>query len=1003
MPFKLPIYLLLILFNCSSTASIEDITPEQRAEQQRLAQLSRTPVYHGNQLQEENAQIEELIRTMTIDEKIGQLFWMAAFTNKGRGEINSVKKMIRDYHIGGVTWFRDTKKATSPTTQLHYTNELQESANYPLIISIDGEWGLNMRLDSTVRFPRQLTLGAIENNQTIEEFGEEIGRQMKRMGIHVNFAPVVDVNNNPNNPVINDRSFGEDIYNVANKGAAYARGMHNAGILATAKHFPGHGDTDTDSHHDLPVIPHDRSRIDSLELYPFRQLIQNRIGLVMVAHLNIPALDSTVNQPTTLSSKVVNDLLQNELGFDGLIVTDALNMQGVAKYYPSGQAEVEALKAGNDILLYSANIPTAITAIKRAVNNGEITEERINKSIRKILYAKRWLGILEKAETIPTKDLVADLNQAKVRLLNQRIHEEAVTLVKNNQQHLPFRDMSSYRIATVSINNGQQSEMQLALSPYAKMDHFTIASNATEAQYNALTAKLQSYNTVIVGLHNKSRYKSRSFGIPWTAQNFITNINSQKNLILTVYGNPYSIEYFQNITTLICAYNNSKEAQKAVAQAMFGAIPFRGQLPVGVSTIPQGTGIFTQGDQRLKYTVPEELGFTAADFYQVDSIALDAIKMGATPGCAVLIAKDNKVIYNKAYGYHTYKKKQRNQPSDIYDLASITKIAASMPAIMHAYEQGFISMNQRLAELNPSLEQSNKNYMTVGEVLNHTSGLKSWIPFYRSTLSKQGHLNGQYRSRPAPGYVQVANNIFINERYEVDSMLYRIKAADNNRRGRYVYSDLGYYYFKDYIERIYNKPFEQHLDELFYNKMGFPSLTYNPLQKFPASKIVPSEIDDYYRNQEIRGYVHDMGAAMQGGVGGHAGLFGSTNDLAIYMQMLLNKGSYGGVQYFQPTTINYFTKRFNNNSRKALGFDKPELDKNKIGPTCHYVSADSFGHTGFTGTYAWADPYNDIVFIFLANRTYPKQNNRKLISQNIRTKMQEVVWRTLDPTCKPLY
>ena len=1001
MYLKLSLFLLLLLFNCSSTLNVEDILAKRTKANDENKELLNTPIYNGNRLlEEEDEEIENHLAQMTIDEKIGQLFWVPVFSNKGSAEIERAKKLIQTYHIGGITWFRDVNKSSSPTLQLQYTNQLQQASKYPLVVSIDGEWGLNMRLDSTVAFPRQLTLGAIGDNNKIEEFGEEVGYHMKRLGIHVNFAPVVDVNNNPNNPVINDRSFGEDIYNVANKGLAYMRGMHNAGILCSAKHFPGHGDTSTDSHHDLPVIAHDKNRLDSLELYPFKQLIQNRIGLVMVAHLNMPAFDNRPNRPTTLSKAVVTDLLQTQLGYDGLVITDALNMQGVAKYFPSGKAEVEALKAGHDILLYTADVPPAVAAIKNALNSGEITEDRINKSVRKILYAKQWLGILDTAPQPSTSNVVADVTRSEAQLLNQQLHEEAVTLVRNQMQ-LPFGVLSGKRFATVAIKNGGQSEFQSQLGKFATMQHFSISPSASQSEYNALYAKLANYNSVFVGLFNGSRYARKQFGISSASRTFIQQLQNDNKLSLSVFGNPYSIEYFTNVQTLSVGYDDSVEAQRAMAQALFGAIPFKGSLPVGVSGSPQGTGLLTQGNLRIKYTIPEELGFHASDFYQVDSIALDAIKTGATPGCEVLIAKNGKVVYNKAYGYHTYKKKQPNAIGDIYDLASITKIAASMPAIMQAYEQGFISTNQRLADLEPLLSSSNKNYMQVGEILNHTSGLKSWIPFYKSTLTDNGDLNFLYKRSPASGYVQVANNVYIKETYEVDSMLYRIKEAPNNQRGRYVYSDLGYYFFKHYLETLHQKPFEDLLDEQFYNKVGFPSLTYNPLQKFSVSQVVPTEEDDYFRKQRLQGYVHDMGAAMQGGVGGHAGLFGSTNDLAMYMQLLLNKGSYGGVQYFKPETIEYFTRRFNSNSRKALGFDKPELDPNKIGPTCYYVSADSFGHTGFTGTFVWADPYNDILFVFLANRTYPTMNNRKLISNDVRSKMQEVVWRTLDPTCKP--
>lgn len=984
----------LFLFNCSATPKNSDYSSEIKEDI-----YENSPIYTQK---EDSSIIDQQLSQMTLDEKIGQLFWMAAFCNKGEAEINRVKSLVKNEYVGGVTWFRDTKRKTSPTLQLKYTNQIQNVAKYPVIFSIDGEWGLNMRLDSTVQFPRQLALGAINNQYTIEEFGEEVGRQMKRMGIHVNFAPVIDVNNNPNNPVINDRSFGENKHNVVAKGIAYMQGMHKAGILATAKHFPGHGDTDTDSHLALPVLHHDRYRLETVEMYPFQQLIQNRIGAVMVAHLNVPSLDATPNRPTTLSKYVVTDLLQGQYGFDGLVITDALNMQGIAKYYGSGRAEVEALKAGNDILLYSQNVKTGINAVKKAVQSGELTEERINKSLRKILAAKRWLGILQKAQNISTQHVVADLTQQKVKNLNQKLHNEAITLVQNAKQ-LPFSDMSNVSIATVGIDNGRATVFQKSLAPYAEMQHFSISSTATSAQFAALHQKLKQFNTVLVGLNTKSRYKRKNFGITAAQKAFIQQLNQEGKLVLSVFGNPYSLENFTNIQTLICGYNTSAEAQKAVAEGIFGAVGFQGTLPVGVTGFPEGSGHFTQGNLRLQYSSLEQFGLKKNALHAVDSLAKAAIRMRATPGCQILIAKDNQVIYRKSFGYFTYNKKRKVKNTDLYDIASITKIAGSMPLVMQSYEQGFLGMQTKIVDMEPALRGGNKDGMKLGEVLNHTSGLRSWVPFYKKTLTKKGNLNAMYSTTPKNGYQQVAKSIYLPKTYEIDSMMYHIRESENNDYGRYVYSDLGYYIIKNYMERTYGEPFEELLNKQFIQKMGFPSMTYNPLNRFPISRIVPSENDTYYRKQVVRGYVHDMGAAMQGGVGGHAGLFATTNDLAMYMQLLLNKGSYGGVQYFQPETIQYFTKRYNYNSRKALGFDKPELDPDRSSPTCYYVSADSFGHTGFTGTYAWADPQNNIIFIFLSNRTYPSMKNRKLIKENIRTKMQEVIWKALDPTCKPLY
>ncbi len=986
------------MFQCAGAASID-------ADNEESIDLSYTPVYVTDEREgskqvtdgtsSAEMDIERKLASMTLEEKIGQLLMIAVYSNKGNAEVQAAKRLIKDHHLGGIMFLRDTKKTSSPTRQLQITNELQRASRTPLMVAIDGEWGLSMRLDSTVAFPRQLTLGAHNDNHLIQEMGKEIGRQCKRLGIHINFAPVVDVNNNPNNPVINDRSFGENMFNVADKGMAYMRGLHEAGVLACAKHFPGHGDTDTDSHYALPQINHSRRRLDSLELFPFKRLIEARLGTMMVAHLNIPSLDPSPGKPSVVSKPIVTDLLRRDLRFDGLVFTDALNMKGATNYSPSGKLEVEALKAGNDVLLFPLRVSTAIEGIKQALNNGEITEARIDESVRRILAAKRWMGILEKPFYPGTSFVHEDLNRPATKYLAQRLYEKSITVVKNDNNLLPLRDLRNYRIATVGIDNGKRTPFQTALDDYAPMTHFSISGNATDAEFNQLLSKLKGYNLVLVGLVNSSRYPSRNFGVTMPIKSFLRMSALQSNTVVSVFGNPYSLAHFADYKYLICGYDRATEAQRAAAQVIFGALQANGKLPVAASYLPQGSGIpLLTGNLRLKHTNPNEIGLDQANFYKVDSVANAAIRIGATPGCQILITKDNKVIYHKSFGYHTQNKRRKVRNSDIYDLASITKITASVPSIMKAYEEGKIGLNDRLSRLLPEAANTNKAFMTPAEILTHTSGLRSWIPFYKKTIDKNKRLNSNYSRSYSNTYsYKIANNMYIKPSYEKDSMRAYIYAEDNNARGRYVYSDLGYYLFKEILERKYSSPLENLVQDNFYKPLGLKTLMYNPLDKFPADQIVPSEKDNYWRNQTVHGYVHDMGAAMQGGVGGHAGIFGNASDLAVYMQMFLNKGTYGGVQFFRPETVKRFTRKQNSKSRRALGFDKPELDTRKIGPTSEYAPASSFGHTGFTGTYAWADPDNNLILIFLSNRTYPTASNKRLITQNIRPKVQAEVYK----------
>ncbi len=1001
--------LIPLLFECTGTAGlVDEPVASKKAEAEVI--LNR-PIFEEIeapkkkkkkrkapiQVSEESIlAVEDKLAGMTIEEKIGQLIMPAVYTNEGSAEIKKAERWVKDYNIGGIMYLRNSKKSSSPAAQARITNQLQAAADIPLLVSIDAEWGLDMRLDSTIQFPRQLTLGAIQDNELIYQMGKEIGRQCKRMGIHMNFAPVVDVNNNPNNPVINDRSFGENMYNVAEKGVAYMRGLHDAGVLATAKHFPGHGDTDKDSHKTLPVINHDRNRLDSLELYPFRRMIESRLGGMMIAHLAMPRLEPEPTRPSTLSTNVVTNILRNELRYDGLIITDAMNMQGVTKYYPPGIAEVEALKAGNDILLLPRDVSMAFTSIKDAVQNGEITEARLDQSVRKILFAKRWLGILDTVATVNPSWLTVDLTKSEVRLLNQRLHEKSITLVKNDRSVLPLTNLKELKIASIGIDDGELTPFQIALDPYAPIQHFSVNVQASELEFNKLKNDLKDFDLVLVGLVNPSRFKAREFGITLAMKAFFRQLNEENKLVLSVFGNPYSLGSFTDQSTLICGYDRVPEAQKATAEAIFGVIPFQGKIPVGAGYLPHTYGNVTVGGTRLKYSEPYELGLEDYDFYKIDSIAQAAIQKRAAPGCQILIAKDNKVIYNKAFGYHTYSKRKKVKTTDLYDLASITKIAATVPSLMYAYDRGMIHPNDELQKHLFITKGSNKARMKVGEVLNHTAGMKSWIPFYIRTLEEDGKLKDLYTTKKDNSHtIEITNKIYLQNDYPRDSMLLRILEADNNTRGRYVYSDLGYYLFKEFVEEKFNQPLDQFANSNFFRPLGMSTMTYNPSKTFSKRRIVPTEKDDYWRNELVHGYVHDMGAAMQNGIGGHAGLFANANDLAIYMQMLLNEGTYGGVKFFEPSTVKYFTRKYNNNSRRALGFDKPELDQNKIGPTCDAAPASSFGHSGFTGTYTWADPENDLIYIFLSNRVHPTSSNKKLITEGVRTEIQAAIYETL--------
>ena len=943
--------------------------------------------------------VEMQMKKMSPEERIGQLFMIATYSNKDEGHKQFTANLVKKHNIGGVIFMQGTA-----LKQAQMTNYYQAVAKVPLMVSLDAEWGLNMRLKDTPRFPRQLTLGAIQDNRLIYEMGKEIARQSKRIGTHVNFAPVVDINNNPNNPVINDRSFGEDKYNVTAKGLAYMQGMEMGGIIACAKHFPGHGDTDTDSHHALPIIKHDIDRLLNIELHPFKEMAQRGIGGMMVAHLSVPALDSTPisngeigsntpTMPTTLSKRVVTDLLKDQFGYTGLVFTDALNMQGVAKYFPPGIVDVKALLAGNDVLLFSQDVGKGIEEIKKAIKRGEISQEEIDSRVRKILKAKYRVG-LHTPTSIPLSGIQQDLSMPHIELLQQHLYENALTLAQNNRRLVPFNELDKKRFASLSIGTSTLSKFQETLGKYAPIAHHTLKKSDTDAAFNAKFDALKNHDPVIISIHQMNSSARKNFGINAKTLKLIERLEQVTNVVLTVFGNPYSLRNFNTTPTVLMAYEENKMTQELSAQLLFGAIAAKGKLPVTASpSYIYGQGLTTSGGIRLKYTIPEDVGINREDLQQIDYIAQGAVRNGDTPGCQVLVVKSGKVIYQKSFGYHTYKRRTSVKNTDLYDLASITKVAATIPALMDLEERGQMNLYSTLGTNFPELQYSNKSKLLLKDILIHESGLRAWIPFYEETIPIRSKV---YRTQSDEQYsIQIAKNMYMDKSY-VDKIFSTINDSDLPTVGKYKYSDLGYFYFKKFIENKTGKPMNEYVSERFYKPLGLSTMGYLPTQKFSTYSIVPSEYDGKWRRQNVHGHVHDMGAAMLGGVGGHAGLFSNANDLAILMQMMLNNGWYGGEHYLNAGTIKKFTSYQKSGNRRGIGFDKPEPDSKKRANTTRKASGETFGHTGFTGTCAWADPQHDLVYIFLSNRTFPNMNNFKLVKSKVRKRIHEVIYDAIE-------
>lgn len=929
--------------------------------------------------------VDSVFNSLSYEEKIGQLFMVAAYSNRDTAHMQEISRLIREAHIGGLIFFQG-----GPVRQAVQTNYYQSISKVPLLISIDAEWGLAMRLDSTIRYPRQMALGAIKDNNLIYEFGQEMARQCKRMGIHVNLAPVIDVNNNPRNPVINDRSFGEDKYNVTAKGIAYMGGMQDGGILANAKHFPGHGNTDKDSHKTLPLVTRTASEMDTLELYPFKELMKRGLSSVMVAHLYIPAYDTTANTASTLSKNVVTGLLKEKLQFEGLIFTDALNMKGVSSYYSPGHLDVKALIAGNDVLLFSEDVPTAILEIKKAVDSGAISLADIESSVRKILTAKFLVG-LNRYQPVDLNNLYEDLNNEKARLLNQKLTEHSLTLLRNKNYMIPFTELERRSFAAVSIGAGLNNEFLNMLENYAPVAPFSIQKDASLADFDLLESQLNNYSTIIIGLHDLSRSGLRNYGITQQAQSFIHKISQDHQVVLVVFGNPYSLSNFDEIEPLLMAYEDNEHSRSMAAQLLFGGVQAQGTLPVSSSDVYEaGDGFITGPPIRVKYTFPEEAGINSKDLKKIDSIALQAIKAGATPGCQVWVAKDGKVIYNKSFGNHTWNDSLEVKNSDLYDLASVTKVASTLLGIMRLHEEGRIDLSKKVSLYAGITRKSNKKNLVMADILAHRAGLKPFIPFWKNSLNGSNYSRDSSAAYP----IRVADNMYLKAGYS--SILWNeLLNSDLNQKGKYVYSDLGFYLMKEVVEEQYHMRLDEYVTKNFYNPLGLSTMGYLPRNRFPLTRLIPTEQDKEFRKQLVHGDVHDQGAAMLGGLAGHAGLFSNANDLGILMQMLMNKGQYGGKTFFTPATVSRFTAIAFPGNRRGLGFDKPEPDPFKSGPTSSSASLQTFGHTGFTGTSAWADPQSGLVYVFLSNRIHPSAENRKLIDMNVRTDIQQVLYNAI--------
>lgn len=951
----------------------------------------------GNVADKANAWADSVLKTLSQDERIAQLMVVRLSsidlkTKQVTFFDQQVANLIKQYNIGGICLFQG-----GPAKQAGLLNALQQTAKTPVLVCMDAEWGVGMRiLDSVLPLPKQMMLGAMTNEHLVYKYGQVVAAQCKRMGIHLNYAPVVDVNNNPDNPVINDRSFGEDKYKVSRYGIQYMKGMQDMGVMACAKHFPGHGDVAVDSHFDLPVINKTLEQLDSLELYPFRQVFNAGITSAMIAHLYIPSIDNRPNRASSLSKANIDSLLRKGLHFDGLTFTDALEMQGVKKFFPNGDASVESLIAGNDMLCLPDDVPASIAKVKAAIAANRLSWSDIDMHCKKVLLAKYNYGIT-KFQPINPDNIAADLN-SQVPAMTRMVAENAITLLtKNDATFFPLKKTDSsknivYLAVGVNTDNAFTSRMR---KDFDADVFFFDYSRKDDSSITNLIKNISAYKKVVIGVHAMARTSVTNFGLSSQSITLINSIQQQLNAITFIFGNPYAVKNFCNSNNLVVCYEDNNIIQNTAADMLEGLLPYKGVLPVSVcETFKSGSGITAVNPSLLN----GRSAFEATASVPIDSIITDAIKKKAMPGCVVLVAKDGRIAFEKSYGYYGYDSIQPVAQNAVYDIASITKICATTIAIMKLYDEGRIDLKKKLGDYLSWVKGSNKENISIEKLLIHQGGLQAYIPFYKETIDENGKpLPGFYRTESSDSFsVRVADSIYMRNDWK-DSMYKRILASPVDFSGKYIYSDNDFIFLGKVVEAISGLSLDEYVKRKFYTPMSLEATSFLPLKTIVANRIVPTEDEKKFRWQLLKGYVHDPGAAMFGAVSGHAGLFSDAYDLACIMQMLLDSGMFNGKRYLEKETVALFTAYHSSTSRRGYGFDKPEKDNNKRQDPypCISASASTFGHTGFTGTCAWADPDKKLVFVFLSNRVNPDGENKKLNDLNVRGKIMEAVYEAL--------
>lgn len=910
-----------------------------------------------------------------------------------KAELEKLDRKLKSDNLGGVLF-----KSGSLANIARYSREFHSSSKIPLLIGIEGSSGIGRASDSlTLRFPVMLAQGAIANDSLLYAMAVELGKAYKNLGININFinanTGIVDSNDA-------DKFYAENRFTVTDKTLRYWEGIESQGILACAKDFPIHGVKVTDVQKGLPEV---QLTVDSIETYPFRTLFKNRLPAIMAAGTDLPLFYTekktaikNLFSGSALSASFAGNWIKSNMNYHGVIFIDADELRKGSEKLANGEGEIFAFQAGNDIQVISADLDAAIRKMKRFFKKEKSYQAQLDATVKRILGLKFDAG-LNSRPTIDPEKVFKRQTDTEVKLLKKNLYRSSITVVKNEINTIPVRALDERRFTFITADDSVNGSV--VARKIARYINTAVIHANDKKELPDFSSVVKGKQVVIVAVFPDSKEE--------TIQRMLSSLSSvdqHRDVIICDFGSNVFRNFAQFFPTVISGYSVDVEVLETIPEIIFGGRGASGILPITYGQIPAGTSVNTEPISRLTYSFPEEAGVDSRTLEKIEAIAKEAIDIKATPGCHVLVAKDGKVIYEKSFGHLTYENQEKVTDQTVYDLASVTKVAATLQTVMFMYDKGLIDINKKASFYLPELKNSNKEDYTIKDILTHQAGLWPGLPFWAQTMKDTVYLPEYYNDTLSAKYPYVvADRLYASVALKDSLWSWIIKARVREKPARtpydYRYSDMGFYMMQRLAEKLLNQPIQDFLEQNLYEPLGATSTGYQPLLKFQLRQIAPTENDKLFRKALLIGTVHDQGAAMLGGVAGHAGLFSNANDLAKLGQMLLQEGQYGGIQYYRPEVVRLFTAKQFENSRRGLGWDKATPgDWN--GPTSYYASGKTFGHTGFTGTCIWVDPEFKLVYIFLSNRVHPDMTNNKLLTANIRSRIQDVIYQAIFDYCK---